>query len=116
MEETATTQATCPYCKNPTEITMFFCPSCGKKLKEKPPGTGFWPQAGLYAMAVMLPPFNIPLSFKYIKSTDSKAKAIGFVSLVLMGISLTVVTILTINTVNEVNRQVEAGMGQYLGF
>ena len=106
----------CPNCHNPIEKAVFYCPICGKKVKEKPVSTGFWPVFGLFTLSVLLPPLNIPLSFKYLRSTDPKAKTFGWVSIALMTSALIIITIWSIKIVNEVNRQVEVEMAKYLGF
>ena len=106
----------CPNCKNQIDSNVFYCPICGKKVKEKSVGTGFWPMAGLFALCIVLPPLNIPLSFRYIRSTDPRVKTLGWVSIGIMVLSLIIITLATINIVNEVNRQVEEQMQMYLGF
>jgi hypothetical protein len=116
MQENSEIKIPCPNCRNPIDGMVFYCPICGKKIKEPPVGTGFWSLLGLFAISILLPPLNIPLSFKYIRAVDPKAKMSGWVSIGLMVVSLIIVTILTINTINEVNRQVEVEMAKYLGF
>ena len=116
MNENANLMIPCPNCKNQIDPNVFYCPICGKKIKEPPVSTGFWPILGLFLFCILLPPLNIPLSFKYLRAADTKAKTLGWISLFVMAAALAVITVITINVVNEVNRQVEVEMGKYLGF
>ncbi len=106
----------CPSCGQEVDVTAFYCQNCGKKIREKPPGTGVGAQVLVYALSLFLPPLNIPLSFKYLRMQDIKSKRIGWISLVIMAVSLVVITWWTVNTINEVNRQIGLEMGKYTGF
>jgi hypothetical protein len=116
MEENSEVKIPCPNCKNPVDKLVFYCPICGKKIREKPVGTGFWPILGLVALSMLLPPLNLPLSIKYIRAAEPKAKQMGWISLVLMAVSLTIMIWWSVRWAQEVNRQVELEMSKYLGF
>jgi len=79
----------CPFCQSPVDASFFFCPICGKKLREKPLSTGIAAQLGLYLLSAILPPLNIPWMIRYLKM-PGKPKIIGIVSLVLMCASIIV--------------------------
>lgn len=106
----------CQNCKNSYDPLWFFCPTCGKKIKEKPVETGFWNILGLLGLSLLLPPFNIGLSIKYIKAPERKAKMWGWISIGVMIGVLVLATLWSIKTINDINRQVETEMGKYLGF
>jgi hypothetical protein len=106
----------CQNCKNSYDPLWFFCPTCGKKIKEKPAGMGVWNILGLFTLSALLPPLNIGLSIKYIKDPNQKAKMWGWISIGVMILALVLATLWSIKTVNDINRQVETEMGKYLGF
>ena len=109
-------QLLCPNCKNQVDKVAFYCPTCGKKVKEKPAGMGVWNILGLFTLSALLPPLNIGLSIKYIKDPNQKAKIVGWISIGIMILVLILATLWSIKIVNDINRQVEAEMGKYLGF
>ncbi len=86
----------CPVCHQPLQPEFYFCPNCGKSLKEKPPSTSAGAQIGLYLMSIITPLLCFITigswhGMKYFKSEDPHAKQIGIISIILMIIS-TVVT------------------------
>jgi hypothetical protein len=94
-------------------ITDFFCPVCGKNIKEKPIATGTLVQIGLYLVSVLLPPLFIGWTIRYLKSKDPTAKQIGMISLGLTIVSLTVAIWLTIAFVKNITKGVNQQLNQY---
>lgn len=78
----------CKFCQNPISQTYFFCPYCGKKLRQPPLSTSGGKQIGIYLVAVFFPIFSIVPGIRYINQADSKSKTVGIVTLLLTGISL----------------------------
>lgn len=78
----------CKSCQNPISPTYFFCPYCGKKLKQPPLSTSVGKQIGVYFLAVFFPFLTVVTGFRYINQSDSKSKAIGIVTLLLTGLSI----------------------------
>ncbi len=78
--------------------------------------TDFWPVATLFALAIFLPPFNLSRSLKYIKSPDEKAQQIGWISIIVMVLTIVLFTWWSIRWAQEVNRQVSLEMDRMLGF
>jgi len=117
MEPVPATQPTpqilCPFCSTPLDATAFFCPVCGKNVKEKPIATGFLIQIGLYLVSVLLPPFFLFWTIKYLKSKDPMAKQIGLISLGLTTISLIAAIFLTISLFNTISKGVNLQLNQY---
>ncbi len=105
----------CPFCQTPVEATFFFCPTCGKKIREKPISTGIWPQLGLYALSLLLPPLNLPLTIRYLKAPGN-AKTIGIISLILMCISLIAGIWVYKIFVTNLQTQVNETLKMYQGF
>jgi len=108
----------CPFCQNKIPPDVFFCPVCGKKIKETPLSTTVGAQILLYALSLFLPPFNIGMTIKYLKSADPKAKTIGWVSLIMMIVALIVVGVSTYYFSKRISDQVnqELKIYQQYGF
>jgi NADH:ubiquinone oxidoreductase subunit 3 (subunit A) len=104
----------CPFCAKEIDPKDFYCPECGKKVREKPIATTFWPVFLLFVLCVLLPPFNIGMTLKYIRSPDLKAKKIGWISLVVMAIMLIAVGVSTYYMTKYVSDQVNTQITQEL--
>lgn len=76
----------CKSCQNPIGPTYFFCPYCGKKLRQPPLSTSVGKQIGLYLLAIFFPFFSIMPGIRYTLQSDGKTKAIGIVTILLTGI------------------------------
>ncbi len=101
----------CPNCSSTIVGTENFCPNCGHNMHEKPIPTGIWNQISLYLVSVLLPPFGLGWTFKYLKAKDPKAKTIGWISL---GLTITALVlgiwgtaIFLGNISDQVSRQLE---------
>lgn len=104
----------CPYCFHTLSGGDFFCPFCGKQIKEKPIDTSVMKQVSVYAVSLLLPPAGIWPAFKYLKTKDPKAKKIGMVC-----IGLTIISVLLsvyfltafVNTINtQISNQLNGGL------
>lgn len=73
----------CPSCHTAISAAGNFCPQCGVKLKEPALSTSIGKQTLIYFVSFFLAPFGLHYAIKYLKQSDSKAKLIGVVSLVL---------------------------------
>jgi hypothetical protein len=82
-------QTVCPFCKTNLSSVDFFCPVCGKKLKEKPQSTSLTKQILIYLLSAFLPPLGIWPALKYLRQPDEKSKKIGMIA-----ISLTIISII----------------------
>ncbi len=83
---------TCPNCQLQLTDAVYFCPNCGKKIKEPPPSTSLWKQLSIYSISIFLPPFGLVPGIKYFLQKDQKTAMIGLIAIILTVIS----TILTI--------------------
>ena len=79
---------TCPQCHAVNPATNYFCPNCGKKLKNKPIETTIRKQILIYAVSVLLPPFGLRWAVPLLMQKDTKSKIVGLVSLTLTIVSL----------------------------
>jgi hypothetical protein len=103
----------CPSCHLEVQQDFFYCPYCRKELREKPVDAGAWAQIKLYLISVLIPPFGLPLTFKYLKSPDEKTKIVGWVSLFLTAAALAVATVWSINQINKMTEEVNKQLNGY---
>lgn len=105
QQEIPNQKQTCKYCKNSIDLNVFFCPLCGKKLKNPPPSTSVLAQIKIYAISVLLPPLGLVPGFQYLLSKDKKAKIIGLIAIILSIISLIISTIYIIDLYKNLTKQ-----------
>jgi len=98
-------QTTCIYCGGNISLSDYFCPNCGKKLKEKP----------IYFVSFFLPPLGIWPAIKYLRQSDEKSKKIGLVALFLTIISIVIASWLTISLINSFNKELGNQLNLYQG-
>ena len=96
---------TCPDCKQNVSTEDYFCPNCGKKLKEKPQSTTILRQILIYLLSIFLPPLGLWPAIKYIKQKDNKSKMIGYIAIILTIISVGISIWLYLGFINTVNQQ-----------
>lgn len=82
----------CPVCHEPVRSEFYFCPNCGKNLKEKPLPMDLSAQISIYLLSIVTPPLCFLTikwwhGVKYLKTNDPKAKKIGVIAIVLMMLS-----------------------------
>lgn len=78
----------CPTCQYKTLPDWYFCPNCGKNLKEAPLDVSIGKQILIYSVSFFLTPLGLGWGLKYVKSKDNKIKTIGIISIVLTVISI----------------------------
>ncbi|MBI4008974.1 zinc ribbon domain-containing protein [Candidatus Roizmanbacteria bacterium] len=78
----------CPNCQFNIQPEWYFCPNCGKLLKEKPISISILKQITIYFISFFLAPFGLAWGFKYIRNPDRKVKLIGLVSILLTILSI----------------------------
>lgn len=108
----------CPFCGVQIDSTAIFCPQCGKKVREQAISTSLGAQALVYGLSFFLPPFNLALTARYLKSSDPVAKKIGWISVILMLVSLIIVGWSTYVFTRNLSDQVDQQMKVYqnMGF
>ena len=92
---------TCKYCKSPIVDNFYFCPYCGKKIKEPPFKFSWGKTIILILESVFLPPFGIIPAVKYLIKNSYRARIIGAVAVILTIASTTIITVFTINLINK---------------
>lgn len=78
----------CKKCQNPIAASFFFCPYCGKKLRQLPLSTSIGRQIWYYFLAIFFPYFTVAPSISYLRQSDNNSKATGIVLLLLTAVSL----------------------------
>ncbi len=96
------TETICPACKSIISTTAYFCPNCGKQLKDKAPSATFAKQALIYFVSLFLPPFGLWYAWKYIKYGDYTSIKIGTIAIILTIISILATIWLTQGFINSV--------------
>jgi len=108
-------QLTCPYCKNNISTSDYFCPTCGKKLKDKPVSTTFARQLVIYLTSFFLPPFGLWPAIRYLRQQDQKAKKIGLAALFLTIISIVITVWMTTSFISSFNKELNNQLNLYQG-
>jgi hypothetical protein len=115
----------CPACHQPVRPEYYFCPNCGKNLKEPPFSVSVGAQITLYTMSVVTPlmcflTIGSWKGMKYLKSEDPRAKQIGMIALAIMAVTTVVmiwaVIVLTEQLVGSLSGGLLGGSGSDLNF
>ena len=99
-------QLNCRYCGKSILASDYFCPNCGKKLKEKILSTTIGRQIFIYLLSFLLPPLGLWPAIKYLKQKDEKSRMIGFVAIGITIISLVITIWLSVNFMNTLNQEI----------
>lgn len=92
---------TCPNCSASILDNYYFCPNCGKKLKEPPFKFSTSRTVYILLLSTLLPPFGVIPSIKYMIAPDIRAKVVGIIGLILNIAILAIATIYLISTINN---------------
>jgi len=105
-------QLTCRFCHEAISDDDYFCPHCGKKLKDKPVSTSIGKQIVVYLISLLLPPFGLPWAIRYLRQQDQKSKTIGYVVIALTVISIIVNIWLAYAFIQQTSQQINTDMNQ----
>lgn len=103
----------CKSCETLSPNTYFFCPNCGKKLKDKPLSTTFTKQIVIYLISFFLPPFGLSQGLKYLRQNDGKEKAIGITIVLLTIASITISVLIVSYFMSSVNKLYNGQLNSY---
>ena len=73
----------CKNCRAAVTPDEYFCPNCGKKLKDKSPATTAAEQAKVYIISLVFWPFGSIYIWRYLRQEDAKSRMIGWIALVI---------------------------------
>lgn len=107
-------QLNCPSCKQKILEQDYFCPNCGKKLKDKPLSTTIARQIFIYSVSLFLPPLGLWSAVKYLKQGSEKTRMIGFISIILTIISTGITIWISVGFMNEFNKQLNQQLNSSL--
>ena len=106
----------CPICATQITPEWFFCPNCGKELREKPFSVSIGKQIGMYLVSFFLAPIGLHWAVRYLRYKDIKAKRLGLFIIVLTGMSVSITlftfkkvadtyskTLQNLNKINNIN-------------
>ena len=109
------TQSICNQCHGNISTADYYCPNCGKKVKEKPLSTSTGKQIWLYFISFFFPPLGIWPAIKYLRQDDDKSKKIGIALLSITIISIIITLWFTLSFVNSFNKELNTQMKLYQG-
>lgn len=96
--------STCKYCKAQISDTFYFCPNCGKKLKEPPFKFSWGKTIAIILESALLPPLGLFPGIKHLRMKETGAKILGLLAIVITIISAVVTTIYFVNFVNSLSK------------
>ena len=95
----------CPACHFPLSENFYFCPNCGKKIKELIASVAIGKQIAIYLLSLFLPPLGLFPGIKYLLQKDQKRKMVGVVAIALTILSTVITVWITINLTKTINTQ-----------
>lgn len=104
----SSTETICPSCLAAVAADAYFCPNCGKALKNKPTSASVSRQIIVYAVSLFLPPFGLWYVWKYLRQADKKSKIIGAAALVLTIVSTIMTMWATKAMLDSINQSINA--------
>jgi len=101
-------ETTCPSCHSTVSAISYFCPNCGKPLRDKLPAVSLSRQIIVYSVSLFLPPFGFWYAWKYLKQSDYTSKIIGLIATILTIISTIITIRLTKGFIDAVNQSLKS--------
>lgn len=95
-------EISCASCHTLLLESYYFCPNCGKKVKEPPVSTTFGKQLFIYVISIFFPPFGLWPGVTYLLDKNEKAKMIGIIAIILTILSTIITTWLVYTTMIQV--------------
>ena len=74
---------TCKRCGQPIQESFYFCPNCGKKIKEPPPSTSIAAQTVVSLVSFFFPPLGLIYAYRYSRHGGSKERYIAVAAVVI---------------------------------
>ena len=106
-------QSNCRFCGGSILLSDYFCPNCGKKLKDKSLSTAITKQILVYSLSLLLPPLGLWPAIKYLKQDSEKSRIIGFIAILITIISIAITVWLTFRFMNIFNQQLNDNLNLY---
>lgn len=106
-------QFPCPACNFPVIPPFYFCPNCGKKLKDPPYKIEPLKILGLILLSVLLPPLGFWPGIKLLGNSDRRAQGIGILAIALTVISLVITVWYSIIFINAQVKSMQGQLNMY---
>ncbi len=90
----------CKFCKSPVQENFYFCPNCGKKIKEPPFKFSLGKSITIIVVAILIPPFGIIPGVKYFLKDDRRAQFVGLITIAVTIIATGLMLIITSRVLN----------------
>jgi len=90
----------CKYCKSPIQESFYFCPNCGKKLKEPPFKFSLGKSITIIIVALLFPPFGLIPGIKYFLKDDKRAQFVGMITIAVTIIAIGLMFVVTMRIAN----------------
>ncbi len=90
----------CKYCKSAVQESFYFCPNCGKKIKEPPFKFSLAKSITIIVAAILIPPFGIIPGVKYFLKDDRRAQFVGIITIAVTVIATGLFIIVTSRVLN----------------
>lgn len=94
----------CKFCQAQVSESFYFCPNCGKKIKEPPFKFSLGKSISIIVFAVLFPPLGIIPGIKYFLKDDRRAQFVGIITIAVTIIASIVIVIFTINLFNSFSK------------
>ena len=98
----------CRYCQKEIPEDSYFCPVCGKKLREKEEKISLIKEIFIYIICFIFVPFGMHWFFKYVRSADGTKKRVAFMSLVITLIAVATTVSVTYNYIQSIKGYMNA--------
>lgn len=78
----------CKYCEKEIPENSYFCPNCGKKLKDKEQKISLVRELFIYILCFICAPLGLYWFFKYVRSLDGTKQRVAYMSLIITLIAI----------------------------
>ena len=99
----------CPFCSEPVNLSLPFCPYCGNKLSKSDGSVSIAQQIKIYAISALLAPFGLYYFFKYFRNSDQQKKKIAYIALIITAVTGIILISISLSFVSAV----DSYTGQY---
>jgi len=94
----------CKKCQSVVGDNFYFCPNCGKKLKEPPFKFSLSNTVGNTLVSILLPPLGFLPGIKHLLMHDQKAKILGLLYITLTIIATVITIKIMVDYFNNLNK------------
>ncbi len=90
----------CKFCKSAVQESFYFCPNCGKKIKEPPFKFSLAKSITIIVAAFLIPPFGIIPGIRYFLKDDKRAQFVGVITIAVTILATGLMIVVTMRVVN----------------